>query len=91
MELRKFYVPSEHGQPHVYMVPNHYGHSLATIIDMAEEARKDFPMLNDSDISFRTYRNTGNIDGMLGLEFQVPKGLVKIPEHYIQAREMPSY
>jgi hypothetical protein len=90
MALRKNWVPNEHGQPHVYMVGNHYGHSLATILDMATEARKDFPMLNDSDINFRTYRNTGYIDGMLGLEFKVPKG-AQIPEDYTEASRLPSY
>jgi hypothetical protein len=76
--------------PHVYILNNHYGHSLSTIKQLAEEARKDFPTLTDDDIQFRTYRNTGYIDGMLGCEFRVPEGCL-IPKDYTEAAKLPSY
>jgi hypothetical protein len=71
--------------PHVYMLNNHYGHSLSTIKQLAEEAKKDFPTLADDDIEFRTY-----IDGVLGCEFQVPEGYL-IPKDYVEAAKLPSY
>jgi hypothetical protein len=84
MNFKKHFVSKEQGK-YIYVVSDHYWLSLAAILDMAQEIRKDFPMLNDSDIEIRTY------DGLLGFEFEVPRGFVEIPDSYIQCSQMPSY
>jgi hypothetical protein len=84
MIFKKHFVCNGH-EKYICIVSDHCWLSLAGILDTVQEIRKDFPMLNDSDIAFRTY------DGLLGLEFEVPRGFVEIPNDYIKANQMPSY
>lgn len=88
--LRKNVVIREGVLTHCYLVFNHYGHSLEVIKALADVARQDFPMLTDADMSFKIYRNTGNIDRMLGCEFALPKDC-QVPSDYSQCSRLPSY
>ena len=88
--IKKNVVIQEERPTHCFLVFNHYGHSLEVIKKLAEAARIDFPHLLDSEMSFRTYRNTGNIDGMLGCEFALPEGC-SVPSGYSQCFRLPSY
>jgi len=76
----------------VYLHFNTYSHSFATAKKLVQEARNDFPSLEltDSDFEFRTYRNTGYIDGIMGCEFSLPKD-TPIPQGYHQVNNLPSY
>lgn len=89
-QIRKNVVIQEGRPTHCFLLFNHYGHSLDTIKRLVEAAREDFPALLDSEMSFRTYRGTGYIDGMLGCEFQLPKGC-DIPAGYVECYRLPSY
>lgn len=90
LKLTKSVVVQEGKQTHCYLVFNHYGHSLETINALAKVAKTDFPALTDADIFFRTCRNTGYIDGIMGCEFAVPKDCV-VSFSYVQSSKLPSY
>jgi len=61
----------------VVMAANHYCHSITFIDQLAAEAKRDFPDLNDGEIEVFVVTKSGYNMGFWGVKFPLPAGTVK--------------
>jgi len=85
METRKFINKSGS----LFLIPNHYNKSLASYLELVEEARLDFPSIKDVDVECREVTRSGWCKHMPIIVVDGQKLPETIPKDYMKVDMRP--